>query len=159
MPSGFVWQYNSFLTDNGCTILVQWWSIILIFWLVQLYLKIYQFSSWEIWWMVNTGMDAQVSYAFHSERKLHPENFKNQLTNQVLIYFSFQAWHDLNLLLRFAQKITNYYSLLNLFHLQVNLIFITGDWGALQLSTVEDPRPFLISVVLEYCQKRNIFYI
>jgi hypothetical protein len=31
-----------------------------------------------------TGMDAQVSYAFHSERKLHPEKFKNQLINQVL---------------------------------------------------------------------------
>ena len=30
------------------------------------------------------GMDAQVSYAFHSERKLHPEKFKNQLANQVL---------------------------------------------------------------------------
>jgi hypothetical protein len=29
------------------------------------------------------GMDAQVSYAFHSERKLHPEKFKNQLYNQV----------------------------------------------------------------------------
>nr|CAB3478515.1 unnamed protein product [Digitaria exilis] len=29
------------------------------------------------------GMDAQVSYAFHSERKLHPEKFKNQLSNQV----------------------------------------------------------------------------
>ncbi|PON80545.1 Diacylglycerol kinase [Parasponia andersonii] len=28
------------------------------------------------------GMDAQVSYAFHSERKLHPEKFKNQLVNQ-----------------------------------------------------------------------------
>ncbi|KAF3567782.1 hypothetical protein BRARA_I01169 [Brassica rapa] len=27
-------------------------------------------------------MDAQVSYAFHSERKLHPEKFKNQLVNQ-----------------------------------------------------------------------------
>lgn len=32
-------------------------------------------------------MDAQVSYAFHSERKLHPEKFKNQLANQVLGYF------------------------------------------------------------------------
>lgn len=32
-----------------------------------------------------TGMDAQVSYAFHSERKLHPEKFKNQLVNQVVI--------------------------------------------------------------------------
>lgn len=29
------------------------------------------------------GMDAQVSYAFHSERKMHPEKFKNQLVNQV----------------------------------------------------------------------------
>ena len=32
-------------------------------------------------------MDAQVSYAFHSERKLHPEKFKNQLINQVLLLF------------------------------------------------------------------------
>lgn len=31
------------------------------------------------------GMDAQVSYAFHSQRKLHPEEFKNQLANQVYI--------------------------------------------------------------------------
>ncbi|KAE8662177.1 hypothetical protein F3Y22_tig00113719pilonHSYRG00149 [Hibiscus syriacus] len=28
-------------------------------------------------------MDAQVSYAFHSERKLNPEKFKNQFVNQV----------------------------------------------------------------------------
>lgn len=33
------------------------------------------------------GMDAQVSYAFHSERKLHPEKFKNQLVNQVGIHY------------------------------------------------------------------------
>lgn len=33
--------------------------------------------------MVFLGMDAEVSYAFHSERKLHPEKFKNQLVNQV----------------------------------------------------------------------------
>lgn len=33
----------------------------------------------------NVGMDAQVSYAFHSERKLHPEKFKNQLGNQVML--------------------------------------------------------------------------
>lgn len=32
-------------------------------------------------------MDAQVSYAFHSERKLHPEKFKNQLVNQVGIHY------------------------------------------------------------------------
>lgn len=30
-----------------------------------------------------SGMDAQVSYAFHAERKLHPEKFRNQLINQV----------------------------------------------------------------------------
>ncbi|KAK4344045.1 hypothetical protein RND71_037139 [Anisodus tanguticus] len=34
------------------------------------------------WNYFSIGMDAQVSYAFHSERKLHPENFKHQLVNQ-----------------------------------------------------------------------------
>jgi len=29
------------------------------------------------------GMDAEVAYAFHSERQNHPEKFKNQFTNQV----------------------------------------------------------------------------
>jgi len=29
------------------------------------------------------GMDAEVAYAFHSERTNHPEKFKNQFTNQV----------------------------------------------------------------------------
>lgn len=35
------------------------------------------------WNYFSMGMDAQVSYAFHSERKLHPEKFKNQLINQT----------------------------------------------------------------------------
>ncbi|KAL0405781.1 UNVERIFIED_CONTAM: Diacylglycerol kinase [Sesamum latifolium] len=36
------------------------------------------------WNYFSMGMDAQVSYAFHTERKLHPEKFKNQLVNQNL---------------------------------------------------------------------------
>lgn len=34
------------------------------------------------WNYFSLGMDAQVSYAFHSERKLNPDKFKNQLVNQ-----------------------------------------------------------------------------
>ncbi|KAK3040296.1 hypothetical protein RJ639_028211 [Escallonia herrerae] len=34
------------------------------------------------WNYFSMGMDAQVSYAFHRDRKLHPEKFKNQLVNQ-----------------------------------------------------------------------------
>jgi diacylglycerol kinase (ATP) len=37
------------------------------------------------------GMDAQVSYEFHSERKRNPEKFKKQITNQVF-YVSLQTF-------------------------------------------------------------------
>lgn len=43
----------------------------------------YQTFRGGFWNYFSMGMDAQVSYAFHSERKMHPEKFKNQLANQV----------------------------------------------------------------------------
>lgn len=46
------------------------------------------------WYLLSClGMDAQVSYAFHSERKLQPEKFKNQLVNQVsFLIFNIINW-------------------------------------------------------------------
>ncbi|KAM0952406.1 putative diacylglycerol kinase (ATP) [Dioscorea sansibarensis] len=51
------------------------------------------------WNYFSMGMDAQVSYAFHSERKLHPEKFKNQLFNQVTYakLVSSQGWFSASL--------------------------------------------------------------
>lgn len=46
-----------------------------------------QLSSLFYGYLRDAGMDAQVSYEFHTERKLHPERFKNQLVNQVNCYF------------------------------------------------------------------------
>ncbi|KAJ6833430.1 diacylglycerol kinase 5-like [Iris pallida] len=52
------------------------------------------------WNYFSMGMDAQVSYAFHSERKLHPEKFKNQLVNQSMYakHVSTQGWFFASLL-------------------------------------------------------------
>lgn len=46
--------------------------------------------------LINAGMDAQVSYAFHSERKLYPEKFKKQIANQVstVIYITLNILID-----------------------------------------------------------------
>lgn len=43
--------------------------------------------------LYTAGMDAQVSYGFHSERKKNPEKFKNQLTNQV--FFGVFVWETI----------------------------------------------------------------
>lgn len=51
-----------------------------------------------------TGMDAQVSYAFHSERKLHPEKFRNQLSNQVFFNLPY-------VLQSFTQHIRSFYAM------------------------------------------------
>ncbi|PON81916.1 Diacylglycerol kinase [Trema orientale] len=48
----------------------------------ELNLEGYHTFRGGFWNYFSMGMDAQVSYAFHSERKLHPEKFKNQLVNQ-----------------------------------------------------------------------------
>ncbi|KAJ4831357.1 Diacylglycerol kinase 5 [Turnera subulata] len=48
----------------------------------SLHMEGYHTFRGGFWNYFSMGMDAQVSYAFHSERKLHPEKFKNQLVNQ-----------------------------------------------------------------------------
>ncbi|KAK0600963.1 hypothetical protein LWI29_019982 [Acer saccharum] len=52
------------------------------------------------WNYFSIGMDAQVSYAFHSERKLHPEKFQNQMVNQstYLKLAGTQGWFFASLL-------------------------------------------------------------
>ncbi|WCJ32098.1 diacylglycerol kinase 5 [Euphorbia peplus] len=59
------------------------------------------------WNYFSMGMDAQVSYAFHSERKLHPEKFKNQLTNQsaYLKLGATQGWFTASLFHPSSQNI------------------------------------------------------
>ncbi|XP_058072217.1 uncharacterized protein LOC131221110 isoform X2 [Magnolia sinica] len=44
--------------------------------------EVYHAFRGGFWNYFSLGMDAQVSYAFHSERKLLPKKFKNQIVNQ-----------------------------------------------------------------------------
>ncbi|XP_019089621.1 PREDICTED: diacylglycerol kinase 6-like [Camelina sativa] len=55
----------------------------------QEYMEGYQTFRGGFWNYFSLGMDAQVSHEFHSQRKRHPEKFKNQLANQVYIPFFF----------------------------------------------------------------------
>ncbi|VVA99991.1 unnamed protein product [Arabis nemorensis] len=48
----------------------------------QVNIEGYQTFRGGFWNYFSLGMDAQVSHAFHSQRKSHPERFKNQLVNQ-----------------------------------------------------------------------------
>ncbi|ESQ54444.1 hypothetical protein EUTSA_v10027135mg [Eutrema salsugineum] len=59
------------------------------------------------WNYFSLGMDAQVSYEFHSQRKLHPEKFKNQMVNQstYLKLACTQGWFCASLFHPFSQNI------------------------------------------------------
>uniref|UniRef100_A0A0D6R1K0 Diacylglycerol kinase n=2 Tax=Araucaria cunninghamii TaxID=56994 RepID=A0A0D6R1K0_ARACU len=77
------------------------------------------------WNYFSLGMDAEVSYAFHTERKLHPDRFRNQLTNQgayAKIGFS-QGW--------FAASLTHPSSR-NIRQLaKVTVLDVNGKWQEL----------------------------
>ncbi|GKC59816.1 hypothetical protein Tco_1087414, partial [Tanacetum coccineum] len=53
---------------------------------------------------IRRGMEAQVSYEFHTEQKLHPQTFKTQTANRVPLHF---------LLLGYAQYGETYLDMLN----------------------------------------------
>lgn len=74
------------------------------------------------WNYFSMGMDAQVSYAFHSERKLHPQKFKNQLVNQstYLKLVGTQGWFFASL---FHHTERNIAQLAN-----VKIMNKQGDW-------------------------------
>lgn len=79
------------------------------------------------WNYFSMGMDAQVSYAFHSERKLHPEKFKNQLSNQktYLKLACTQGWFCANLSHPMSRNIA---------HLaKVKIMKKSGKWENLEI--------------------------
>lgn len=79
------------------------------------------------WNYFSMGMDAQVSYAFHSQRKLHPEKFKNQLSNQktYLKLACTQGW--------FCASLSHPMSR-NIAHLgKVKIMKKSGKWETLEI--------------------------
>ncbi|KAL8126733.1 hypothetical protein AgCh_013856 [Apium graveolens] len=79
------------------------------------------------WNYFSMGMDAQVSYAFHSERKLHPEKFNNQLVNQKT-YAKLgctQGWFSASLVHRSSRNIAQF--------AKVKVMKITGEWEDLNV--------------------------
>ncbi|KAJ4726218.1 Diacylglycerol kinase [Melia azedarach] len=79
------------------------------------------------WNYFSIGIDAQVSYAFHSERKLHPEKFQNQLLNQstYLKLAGSQGWFFASLL---HPSSTNIAQLA-----KVKIMKKQGQWEELQI--------------------------
>ncbi|GKB13764.1 ankyrin repeat-containing protein [Tanacetum coccineum] len=54
---------------------------------------------WEGYHTIRRGMDAQVSYEFHTEQKLHPQTFKTQTANQVPLHFLLLDMHNMEKLI------------------------------------------------------------
>ncbi|KAF7140179.1 hypothetical protein RHSIM_Rhsim06G0192200 [Rhododendron simsii] len=79
------------------------------------------------WNYFSMGMDAQVSYAFHSERKLHPEKFKNQLVNQSTYakIVGEQGWFFASLRHPFSRNIAQL--------AKVRIMKRPGQWEDLQI--------------------------
>ncbi|KAE8125719.1 hypothetical protein FH972_020493 [Carpinus fangiana] len=79
------------------------------------------------WNYFSMGMDAQVSYAFHSERKLHPEKFKSQFVNQstYLKLGCTQGWFCASLLHPSSRNIAQL--------TQVKILNRQGQWEDLHI--------------------------
>ncbi|KAK4484872.1 hypothetical protein RD792_007472 [Penstemon davidsonii] len=79
------------------------------------------------WNYFSMGMDAQVSYAFHTERKLHPEKFKNQLINQSTYakLVSSQGWFLASLFHPSSRNIAQL--------CKVKIMKRHGDWQELRI--------------------------
>lgn len=89
----------------------------------------YQTFRGGFWNYFSMGMDAQVSYAFHSERKMHPEKFKNQLANQAT-YAKLgctQGWFFASLVHPHSRNIAQL--------AEVKVMRRSGHWEKLQISS------------------------